>query len=127
HISYVRGQYDDEESFAALAASLDEIDKEIGCRGARLFYLSTPPNVYRDIVRNLGTSGLNRSTRENGWVRLIVEKPFGRDLASAVELDRCVHEVFDERQVFRIDHYLGKETVQNMFVLRFVNGIFEPI
>src|SRR6185437_10431619 len=80
-----------------------------------------------DVVRCLGEAGLNKPSQESGWVRLIVEKPFGRDLESARRLDRCVHAVFDEPQVYRIDHYLGKETVQNLFVLRFINGIFEPI
>jgi glucose-6-phosphate 1-dehydrogenase len=126
-ISYVRGRYDDEGSFDALSIELDRVDREMGCGGHHLFYLSTPPNVYREIVKNLGASGLNRPRVEGGWVRIIVEKPFGRDLDSAAQLDRCVHEVFDEEQIYRIDHYLGKETVQNMFVLRFVNGIFEPI
>jgi glucose-6-phosphate 1-dehydrogenase len=126
-VSYVRGKYGDKQSFEDLTTELDRVDQEVGCGDHRLFYLSTPPNVYRDIVRNLGASGLNRPRTDGGWARIIVEKPFGHDLDSAAQLDRCVHEVFDEHQIYRIDHYLGKETVQNMFVLRFVNGIFEPI
>jgi glucose-6-phosphate 1-dehydrogenase len=126
-ISYVRGAYDDPVSFADLARDLDRVDAEVGTENHRLFYLATPPNVYVDVVRCLGEAGLSKPSQEGGWVRLIVEKPFGRDLESARRLDRCVHGVFEETQVYRIDHYLGKETVQNMFVLRFVNGIFEPI
>jgi len=126
-ITYVQGRYDDEKSFGELAQTLDRIDEEAGTEGHRLFYLATPPNVYADVVRNLGAAGLNKSETQNGWARLIVEKPFGHDLETARYLDRRIHEVFDESQVFRIDHYLGKETVQNIFVLRFVNGIFEPL
>jgi len=126
-ICYVRGRYDDEKSFHQLAETLDQIDQEVGTENHRLFYLSTPPNVYADVVHYLGEAGLNKPTAPDGWARLIVEKPFGRDLESALQLDRCVHQVFDESQVYRIDHYLGKETVQNIFVLRFVNGIFEPL
>jgi glucose-6-phosphate 1-dehydrogenase len=126
-ITYVRGGYDEPESFEQLARDLDRIDAEAGTENHRLFYLATPPNVYSDVVGCLGAAGLNKPSAEGGWVRLIVEKPFGRDLETARQLDRCVHAVFDESQVYRIDHYLGKETVQNMFVLRFVNGIFEPI
>jgi len=126
-ISYVRGGYDDPQSFEDLALNLDRIDAEVGTQNHRLFYLATPPNVYSDVVGGLGAAGLSKPSSDEGWVRLIVEKPFGRDLETARQLDRCVHAVFDESQVYRIDHYLGKETVQNMFVLRFVNGIFEPI
>ncbi len=127
HIRYYRGDYGDPSSFEGLAKRLTEIDKQAGTEDHRLFYLATPPNVYMDVVRNLGVAGLNHPAESTGWVRLIVEKPFGRDLETARRLDSCVHEVFDESQVYRIDHYLGKETVQNIFVLRFVNGIFEPI
>jgi glucose-6-phosphate 1-dehydrogenase len=126
-ISYVQGRYDDEKSFSALAETLDRIDQEAGTENHRVFYLATPPDVYANVVHNLGTAKLNQPSEENGWVKLIVEKPFGRDLDTAHSLNHCVHEVFDESQVYRIDHYLGKETVQNIFVLRFINGIFEPI
>ncbi len=126
-ICYVQGRYDDEMSFSALAETLDRIDIESGTENHRVFYLATPPDVYADVVHNLGTAQLNQPSQENGWVKLIVEKPFGRDLATARSLNHCIHEVFDESQVYRIDHYLGKETVQNIFVLRFINGIFEPI
>ncbi|HEX8919815.1 MAG TPA: glucose-6-phosphate dehydrogenase [Chloroflexota bacterium] len=126
-ITYVRGRYDDEDSFKKLAEELDRIDERAETRNHRLFYLATPPNVYADVVGNLGRAELNKPHEEGGWSRLIVEKPFGRDLETARALDRCIHGVFDESQVYRIDHYLGKETVQNIFVLRFINGIFEPI
>src|SRR5207302_8332381 len=116
-----RGGYDDGESFHRLAESLDRLDREAGTQNHRLFYLATPPPVYADVVACLGGAGLNKPSDQGGWVRLIVEKPFGRDLETARQLDRCIHEVFGESQVYRIDHYLGKETVQNMFVMRFVN------
>ena len=127
HITYISGGYDDEESFGRLAETLERLDAEAGTANHRLFYLATPPNTYVDVIRNLGAAGLNKATQEGGWARVIVEKPFGRDLETAQSLNRCIHEVFDESQVYRIDHYLGKETVQNIFVLRFVNGIFEPL
>ncbi|MGH2444204.1 MAG: glucose-6-phosphate dehydrogenase, partial [Chloroflexota bacterium] len=127
HITYLRGGYDDGESFQQLSRVLEAADQDKGTENHRLFYLATPPSVYMDVVRNLGASQLNETDRDSGWVRLVVEKPFGRDLQTAQELDSCIHQTFDESQVYRIDHYLGKETVQNMFVLRFVNGIFEPI
>ena len=83
--------------------------------------------MYKDIVEQLGKAGLAKSTSPNSWVRIIIEKPFGRDLASAKELNKIVLSVFEEHQVYRIDHYLGKDTVQNLLVLRFSNGIFEPL
>ncbi|GAC1637477.1 MAG: glucose-6-phosphate dehydrogenase [Chloroflexota bacterium] len=126
-LTYVQGAYNDPESFQRLSERLDQLDREAGTENHRLFYLATPPNVYADVVGQLGGAGLETAPDENGWARLIVEKPFGRDLQTAQALDRCVHAVFDESQVYRIDHYLGKETVQNIFALRFVNGIFEPI
>lgn len=126
-ITYCRGGYDDQASFERLAKDLARIGEETGAEDRRLFYLATPPNIYADVVHNLGLARLNKPEKQDGWVRLIVEKPFGHDLATAQRLDHCIHQVFDESQVYRIDHYLGKETVQNIFVLRFVNGIFEPI
>lgn len=114
------------ESYKKLSELLSEIDRERGTAGNRLFYISTPPSLYGDIIRLLGATGLNRSSN-GGWTRIIIEKPFGHDLQSARALNREVLEVFTEDQVYRIDHYLGKETVQNIMVLRFANGIFEPI
>jgi len=113
----------DDAGYEALRATLDSVDAEAGTNGNRLFYLATPPQAYVPIIRSIGKHAL----RGAGWSRVVVEKPFGRDLASAMELTSIVHEVFREDEVFRIDHYLGKETVQNILVLRFANGIFEPI
>ena len=113
----------DDAGYDALAKALDEVDRAYGTNGNRLFYLATPPAAYAPIVRSIGKHHL----RGPGWSRVVVEKPFGRDLASATQLTDVVHEVFREDEVFRIDHYLGKETVQNILVLRFANGIFEPI
>ncbi len=110
--------------FAALSARIAEIEKTTDFQGNRVFYLATPPSFFPDAIRGIGTAGLNRS---HGWVRLVVEKPFGRDIDSARALNALVHEHFDEPQVFRIDHYLGKETVQNLLVFRFANVIFESL
>ena len=104
---------------------LEELDSKWGTENNRLFYLATPPGSFNQFVRMLEASHLNRT--QSGWTRIIVEKPFGRDLESARELNREMLSVFQERQVYRIDHYLGKETVQNIMVLRFANGIFEPL
>ena len=122
-LTYVRAEADDAASFRRLDSHLQGLDNSSGTSGNRLFYLAVPPSGYGPITEALGEAGLNRST---GWTRLIVEKPFGRDLESMLALNRKVLEVFEEDQVYRIDHYLGKETVQNIMVLRFANGIFEP-
>ncbi len=127
NLYYSAGEYGDPNSYVKLAKRLAEIDAEKKLGGNRLFYLSTPPEVYPDIVEQLGRAGLARPTNPNSWVRIIIEKPFGRDLASARELNKIVLNVFEEKQVYRIDHYLGKDTVQNLLVLRFGNGIFEPL
>ncbi|GAC1318466.1 MAG: glucose-6-phosphate dehydrogenase [Thermoleophilaceae bacterium] len=122
---YVRGTFDDDEMYAELGKAADEFDEEAELSFNRLFYLSTAPEFFPVIAEKLGEHELNR--HEDAEVRIIVEKPFGTDLDSALELNRTVLGVFDESQVFRIDHYLGKETVQNMLVLRFANGFFEPL
>src|ERR1700756_842271 len=127
NLYYSAGEYGDPNSYVQLAKRLAEIDKEKKLGGNRLFYLSTPPEVYPDIVEQLGRAGLAKPSNPNSWVRIIIEKPFGRDLASARELNKIVLDVFEEKQVYRIDHYLGKDTVQNLLVLRFGNGIFEPL
>ena len=125
-MSYIQASFDDPAGYAALAVRLRELDEQRGASGNRLFYLSTPPESYATIIQQLGAAGLARSPG-NGWTRIIIEKPFGRDLTSARALNAEVHNVFDEQQVYRIDHYLGKETVQNILVFRFANGIFEPL
>ncbi len=124
NLYYCRSEFDDAAGYAHLNDDLDKIESETGSRN-RLYYLATPPNYYGQIAKRLGEAGL--ISREDGWTRIIVEKPFGRDLASAVELNATLHAVFAEDQIYRIDHYLGKDTVQNILVFRFANGIFEPI
>jgi glucose-6-phosphate 1-dehydrogenase len=122
---YVNGSFDDETAYDRLGGVLDEFDKEAGLTFNRLFYLSVAPTFFPLIAQKLGEHGLNKA--EEAEVRMIIEKPFGTDLDSALELNRALLTEFDERQIFRIDHYLGKETVQNMLVLRFANMIFEPL
>ncbi len=122
---YLRSDFHDPAGYEKLGDLLNRLDHERGTAGNRIFYLSTPPSQYPEIIHQLGAAGLNKSRR--GWTRIIIEKPFGHDLASARELNRQVAKVFREEQVYRIDHYLGKETVQNILVFRLANGIFEPI
>ncbi len=117
----------DPASFERLKELLEQMDRDRATSGNRLFYLATPPSSYGEMVQALGIIGLNRPTEGASWVRIIIEKPFGRDAQSARELNRQIHEVFSEDQVYRIDHYLGKETVQNIAVLRFANAVFEPL
>ena len=121
---YIPTDVKDQESFKSLSELLTQIDQQRGTSGNRLFYFSTPPSLYAPLTQLLGSVGLNRSS---GWTRVIIEKPFGHDLESMRALNKEVLEVFTEDQVYRIDHYLGKETVQNILVLRFANGIFEPL
>jgi glucose-6-phosphate 1-dehydrogenase len=127
NLYYQAGEYGNADDYSKLAKRLQELESEKKLGGNRLFYLSTPPEVYPQIVEQLGRAGLAKPGTPNSWVRIIIEKPFGRDLASAKELNEIVLSVFDEAQVYRIDHYLGKDTVQNLLVLRFSNGIFEPL
>ena len=124
NISYVQGDLDTHEDYVRLKHSLEDSEGSGG--GHLLFYLSVAPSFFRTTVVNLGSSGLGRE-EGGGWRRVVIEKPFGRDLESAQSLNRAVHEVFKEQQVYRIDHYLGKETVQNLLVFRFGNRIFEPL
>jgi glucose-6-phosphate 1-dehydrogenase len=124
-VGYVQGDPDDEATYANIERELTRVERERATQGNRLFYLATPPAGFAPIGRHLGQSGL---ARENGaWRRVIIEKPFGTDLASAHALNQKLLSVLKEHQIFRIDHYLGKETVQNIMVLRFANGLFEPI
>ncbi len=126
-LHYVSGSFDDASAYVTLGDRLSRQDASHGASGNRLFYLATPPNSYIEIATRLGEAGLVRGGREGGWSRIVVEKPYGRDLQSARELDQAMGLVFRERQIYRIDHYLGKETVQNIMVFRFANGIFEPL
>jgi glucose-6-phosphate 1-dehydrogenase len=125
-IEYAPGDFRDEAAYLRLKDLLARVDKEHGTGGNYLHYLATPPTVFAEIVRNLGTAALARE-EEGRWRRVIIEKPFGRDLESARLLNRAIRMVLNEEQIYRIDHYLGKETVQNMLVFRFANGIFEPV
>jgi glucose-6-phosphate 1-dehydrogenase len=123
---YVRGDFDDPSTYARLKAELAKVKRAYNAGDNCLFYLATPPDLFAHVARLLGESGLAKE--ENGdWRRLIVEKPFGSDLQSACALNKELLSAFSERQIYRIDHYLGKETVQNIMVLRFANGMFEPI
>ena len=124
-LRYLQADFDDPNSFKKLADLLDWADKSHGTSGNRLFHLAIPPSSFADVVRNLQRSGLSKS--ETGWTRIIIEKPFGSDAASARALNRELLEVFDEDQIYRIDHYVGKETVQNILTFRFTNSILEPI
>jgi len=124
-ISYVAGEYADPETYRRLGDVLTRADMRMGVEGNWLFYLATPPPLYPVIVEQLGRAGLHCSDR--GWRRIIIEKPFGHDLESARRLNAQVHAVFGEAQVYRIDHYLGKETVQNIMTFRFANAILEPV
>ncbi|MDP2644334.1 MAG: glucose-6-phosphate dehydrogenase [Desulfobacterales bacterium] len=127
-VHYLALQYDDLASFERLAAYLGKLDREICAGHSTLFYLALPPALYAPVVEKLGQVRLaSGDERGRGRIRLVVEKPFGRDLASAVKLDRTIHEYFQEKQIFRIDHYLAKETVQNILMFRFANAIFEPL
>lgn len=114
-----------EEDFNLLRIKIDSISKQNGIDKNIVFYLSTPPSLYEVIPKGLAKQGLNN--QENGWRRIIIEKPFGTDLESAMKLDESLKENYSEDQIYRIDHYLGKETVQNILVTRFSNGIFEPL
>ncbi|HEX2188255.1 MAG TPA: glucose-6-phosphate dehydrogenase [Longimicrobiaceae bacterium] len=126
-VSYVGSVFEAPEGFLALAEHLRRADEERGTAGNRLFYMATPPGVVCLVAEQLGRAGLVHAPGEDAWSRIIVEKPFGRDLRGARALNAELLRVFDETQVFRIDHYLGKETVQNLMVFRFANVVWEPI
>ena len=125
-VGYVSGDAADPATYRKLDEALERVERARDTRGNRLFYLATPPSAFAPIGCRLGKTGLARE-RNGAWRRIIVEKPFGTDLASAQVLNRELLTVLDESQIYRIDHYLGKETVQNIMVLRFANGLFEPI
>ncbi|GAL26595.1 glucose-6-phosphate 1-dehydrogenase [Vibrio variabilis] len=126
HLHYQAIDTSDTQDYAKLATRLDDVASQYGFEQRNtLFYLATPPSLYSIIPASLAAHGLNDESQ--GWKRLIIEKPFGYDLASARQLDKEIHEHFQEHQIYRIDHYLGKETVQNLLVLRFSNAMFEPL
>jgi glucose-6-phosphate 1-dehydrogenase len=124
--AFHQSDFGETAGYEALAARLDQLDRTRGTAGNRLFYLATPPSSYSAILQNLAATGLSKE-KDGRFARVIIEKPFGRDTATAQALNEQVRAAFRERQVFRIDHYLGKETVQNILALRFANGIFEPL
>jgi glucose-6-phosphate 1-dehydrogenase len=123
-LRYHCGGFDDDAHFHALSDLLEQVDAEQGTEGNRVYYLSTPSSFFPVIIQRMGAARLNRPS---GFARVVIEKPFGHDLQSAQELAEIVHKPFRERQIYRIDHYLGKETVQNIFAFRFANAIFEPV
>jgi len=128
---YCQSDFNDREGYEKLADILERLDREKGTQGNRMYYLATPPTLDSEIIFQLGGAGLARPSGHNGdeesWTRMVIEKPFGRDLASAQKLNREIARVFRENQTYRIDHYMGKETVQNLLAFRFANGIFEPL
>jgi len=126
NIHYHTSEFTDADGYKRLAERLDAIDRERGGKGNRLFYIASAPEFFDDILINLKNAGLNQAA-EGCWARAIVEKPFGTDLATAKHLNEVVNQTFAEKDTYRIDHYLGKETAQNIMVLRFANAIFEPL
>jgi glucose-6-phosphate 1-dehydrogenase len=127
HSRYVTGDYDHPDTFTKLNQALTEIESELQLPGNRTYYLATVPTMFERVADSLGAAGLHQPQQEGAAVRLVIEKPFGRDLESARDLDAGLHRTFQESQIYRIDHYLGKETVQNVLALRFANAIFEPL
>jgi glucose-6-phosphate 1-dehydrogenase len=127
HCHFLTGDYDDPATYRSLRERLTVLDRAHGVTAERrLFYISTPPSLYARIVQRLGEAGLSRPAQADGWVRVVIEKPFGRDLSSARALNDDIHRTLTEDQIYRIDHYLGKETVQNILMFRFANALFEP-
>ena len=129
HVQYQQGNFEDEKGYKELISKLTQLDEKMGACITRLFYLATPPDNYEQILDNLDKTKLAEGCGQgsNKWTRIILEKPFGRDLETAQHLDQKLATIFEERQIFRVDHYLGKENVQNMLAFRFANGIFEPV
>jgi glucose-6-phosphate 1-dehydrogenase len=128
NLFYRELEYEDPGSFHRLAGFVRDLDHSRRTGGNRVFYLAIPPTLYETTAQNLGRAGLSAEKKEElGWSRLVVEKPFGHDLQTAIALDRNLHEYFQEHQIFRIDHYLAKETVQNILMFRFANALFEPV
>lgn len=129
HLFYQQGNFDESWGYEALVEKLQQLDTRMGACITRIFYLATPPANYDVILDNLVATKLSEGCGQGStkWTRIAIEKPFGKDLETAKELDQKLSRIFEERQIFRVDHYLGKETVQNMLVFRFANGIFDPI
>lgn len=128
HLHYIPFDYSSLASYVLLNNFLQELERAHQTRGNRIFYLAVPPSLYQEVAVFLSQAGMAEQwVRGQGWARIVVEKPFGRDLASAVELNRTLRQGFQEEQIFRIDHYMAKETVQNVLILRFANSIFEPL
>ncbi len=127
NLLYRQGNYSDPDAYIALRSQLEALEAAGNTDANRLFYLATPPDLGAVILRNIGKSGLIHTPGRKDWSRVIIEKPFGRNLESALSLNQLVRQVLDESQTFRIDHYLGKETVRNILVFRFANAIFEPL
>ncbi|MES1245961.1 MAG: glucose-6-phosphate dehydrogenase [Acidobacteriota bacterium] len=125
-LSYISGEFSEASTFKKLRESLEQTDETWKTRGCYLFYLAVPPSQFAPVVQRLGKAGLTEES-EGMWRRVVIEKPFGHDLESARALNHDILQVLDEKQIYRIDHYLGKETVQNILAFRFANGIFEPI
>jgi glucose-6-phosphate 1-dehydrogenase len=125
-IRFVQGEFDTDDAFERLGDTIDELDEQRGTRGNHAFYLSIPPKAFELVCRQLSKHGLAQSHGDK-WRRVVIEKPFGHDLESARQLNDIVESVFPQDAVFRIDHYLGKETVQNILALRFANQLFEPL
>ena len=128
HLYYQRGLFDEKKGYEALVKKLEDLDTAMGACITRIFYLATPPQNYDVILDNLYSAKLSEGCGQGSkqWTRIAIEKPFGKDLKTAKALDKKLSDIFEERQIFRVDHYLGKETVQNMLVFRFANGIFDP-
>lgn len=127
NLYYFPADFDDIESYKTLKAEVDKLDEEKNIGGNRLLYMAVPPDALPTIIEFTGKSGLNKNYSDIKWTRIILEKPFGHDLESAIKLNKKVNRYFYEKQIYRIDHYLGKESVQNILVTRFANGIFEPL
>lgn len=129
HLSYQQGTFEEEAGYNELITKLEGLDKKMGACITRFFYLATPPAHYADILDKLVGTKLSEGCGQgsNKWTRVVIEKPFGRDLETAKALDLKLSQIFEEKQIFRVDHYLGKETVQNILAFRFANGIFEPV
>lgn len=129
HLQYQKGEFLEKTGYLELIDKLNNFDKQMGACITRFFYLATPPNNYTPILSFLHKTKLSEGCGQgsNKWTRAVIEKPFGKDLNTAIALDKKLSRIFEEKQIFRVDHYLGKETVQNMIAFRFANGIFEPV